>query len=130
MSIENVSVEKVSVENMSRYPLDGVTNPKYKLLYFLTTIFVWKWKKVPAFNWDRCCHLALCLWLTLFQICITQKKAQSKIWALKCKEMDTTKYLLSGTVRSASFWLQPIVGSNEKLNEMKFWSKIEGRNVV
>ncbi len=47
------------------HPLDGITNPKYKLLCFLTTNFC-KEKKALAFNWDRCCHLALCLWLILF----------------------------------------------------------------
>jgi hypothetical protein len=45
------------------HPLDGVTNPKYKLLRFLTTIIFYKEKKALAFNWDRCCYLVLCLWL-------------------------------------------------------------------
>ncbi len=48
------------------HPLDRVTNPKYKLLHFLTTIFFYKEKKALAFNWDRCCHLAFCLQLILF----------------------------------------------------------------
>jgi hypothetical protein len=48
------------------HPLDGVTNLKYKLLHFLTTIFFCKSKRVIAFKWDRCCHLALCLHLILF----------------------------------------------------------------
>jgi hypothetical protein len=43
------------------HPLDGVTNPRYTLLCFLTTNFFYKEKKALAFNWDRCCHLALCL---------------------------------------------------------------------
>jgi hypothetical protein len=25
-------------------------------------------RKALAFNWDRCCHLVLCLWLTLFHL--------------------------------------------------------------
>jgi hypothetical protein len=50
-----------------RQPLDGVTNPKYKLKCFLTTnIFFFKEKKALAFNRDRCCHLAFCLQLILF----------------------------------------------------------------
>jgi hypothetical protein len=48
------------------HPLDGITNPKYNLLFFLKTIFFCKEKKALAFNQDRCCHLALCLRLILF----------------------------------------------------------------
>jgi len=49
------------------HPLDGITNPKYKLLHFFTTkIKFCKEKKALAFNCDRCCHLALCLQLILF----------------------------------------------------------------
>jgi hypothetical protein len=48
------------------HPLDGVTNPKYKLLRFLTTIFFHKQNEALAFNRDRCCHLVLCLQLILF----------------------------------------------------------------
>ncbi len=48
------------------YTLDDITNPNYKLLHFLTTIFC-KEKKALAFNRDRCYHLALCLWSILFQ---------------------------------------------------------------
>jgi hypothetical protein len=48
------------------HPLDGVTNPKYRLLCFLTTKFLCKEKKALAFNQDRCCHLVLCLWLIVF----------------------------------------------------------------
>jgi len=48
------------------HPADGVANPKYKLLHFFTTIIFFKEKKALAFNWDRCCNLALCLELILF----------------------------------------------------------------
>jgi hypothetical protein len=48
------------------HPLDGVTNPRYKLLYFVKTKKICKEKKALAFYRDRCCHLALCLWLILF----------------------------------------------------------------
>jgi hypothetical protein len=48
------------------HPLDGITNPKYKMLHFLTTKNNFREeKKAVAFNWDRCCHLALCLRLIL-----------------------------------------------------------------
>ncbi len=50
------------------HPLDGITYPKYKLLHFWTTKFFFQKKKALAFNLDRCCHLALCLWLILFQL--------------------------------------------------------------
>ncbi len=33
---------------------------------FLWTIFFYKEKKALAFNWDRCCHLSICLQLILF----------------------------------------------------------------
>jgi hypothetical protein len=48
------------------HPLDGVTNLKYKLLYFLTPNKKISKRKALAFNRDRCCHLALCLWFILF----------------------------------------------------------------
>ncbi len=47
-------------------PLDGITNLKYKLLYFLTPNKKNPKRKALAFNWDRCCHLAICLLLILF----------------------------------------------------------------
>jgi hypothetical protein len=43
------------------HPLDGITNPKHKLLHFLTDIDFYKEKNARALNQDRCCHLALCL---------------------------------------------------------------------
>jgi len=62
-----LSAEFLSIRPIGLYhPLDCVINPKYKLLHFLTTIFFYKEKKALAFNWDRCCHLALCLQLILF----------------------------------------------------------------
>jgi hypothetical protein len=49
------------------HPLDGVTNPKYKLLHFIQlTKFFCKEKKAQEFDWDRCSPQALCLWLILF----------------------------------------------------------------
>jgi hypothetical protein len=49
------------------HPLDGVTNPEYKLLHFIQlTKFSCKEKKALALNQDSCCHLALCLQLILF----------------------------------------------------------------
>ncbi len=54
--------------NRLHHPLDAVNNPEYKLLRFIQlTKFFCKEKKALAFNWDRCCPLALCLWLILFQ---------------------------------------------------------------
>ncbi len=49
------------------HPLDGITNPKYKLLRFLTTNFFMK-EKALAFSWDRFCHLVLCLWVIVFHL--------------------------------------------------------------
>jgi hypothetical protein len=47
-------------------PLDGVTNLKSKLLYFFTPIKKISKRKALAFNRDRCCNLAIYLWLILF----------------------------------------------------------------
>ncbi len=47
------------------HPLDGIANPKYQSLVLLKTIFFTKSRRL-AFNKDRWCHLALCLWLILF----------------------------------------------------------------
>ncbi len=48
------------------HPPDCVINLKYKLLYFLTSIIKNQRERHNAFNRDRCCHLAICLWLILF----------------------------------------------------------------
>ena len=48
------------------HPLDGITNPEYKLLHFIQLTIFCKKKRALAFNRDRCCHLALCLLLILF----------------------------------------------------------------
>jgi hypothetical protein len=48
------------------HPLDGAANLKYKLLYFLAPNKKISKRKALAFNWDRYCHLAICLWLILF----------------------------------------------------------------
>jgi hypothetical protein len=48
------------------HPLDGSTSPKYKLLCFIITKKICKEKNALAFNWDRCCHLVLCLQLIPF----------------------------------------------------------------
>jgi hypothetical protein len=60
------------------HPLDGVTNPRYKLLHFSTITFFYKEKKALAFNRDRCCHLALCLQLILFHLYVTKKMIHSE----------------------------------------------------
>jgi hypothetical protein len=46
--------------------LDVNTNLKYKLLCFLTPNKKNSTRKALAFNWERWCHLALCLQLILF----------------------------------------------------------------
>jgi hypothetical protein len=48
------------------HPLDGVTNLKYKLLYFSTHNKKISKRKALAFNRDRCYHLVICLQLILF----------------------------------------------------------------
>jgi hypothetical protein len=48
------------------HALDGVTNLKYRLLYFLTPNKNNSKRKALAFSQDRSCHLANCLRLILF----------------------------------------------------------------
>ncbi len=48
------------------HPLDGVANLKYKLQYFLSSNKKNSKRKALTFNWDRCCHLVICLWLIFF----------------------------------------------------------------
>jgi len=62
------------------HPLDGVNNPKYKLLCFLKAKIVCIEKSL-ALNQDRCCHLALCLWLILF--CSLLKFEEFLLWHLR-----------------------------------------------
>ncbi len=47
------------------HQLDGISNPNYKLLNFLTNKYIHRKKKSLAFNRDSCGHLALCLQLIL-----------------------------------------------------------------
>ncbi len=52
--------------NKALSPTRWVTNHKYKVLHFLTTkYFFCDVKKTLAFNWDRGCHLALCILLSI-----------------------------------------------------------------
>ncbi len=50
------------------HPPDGSPSPKYKLLCFRTTKKICKEKNALAFNWDRLCHLVLCLRLIPFHL--------------------------------------------------------------
>jgi len=72
------------------HPLDGITDPKYKLLHFLTTNFFCKEKKAIAFNRDRCCHLALCLRLILFHFAARMHFRQQGGF-LHCVFIETAK---------------------------------------
>jgi hypothetical protein len=47
------------------HPLDGINNPKYNLLHFLTTNFLHR-EEGSSFSRDRCWYRALSLWLILF----------------------------------------------------------------
>jgi hypothetical protein len=66
------------------HPLDGITNPMYKLLCLLTTKCLLQEKKAIAFNWDRFCHLALCLWLILFHCLSLSVPSTSNICRQAC----------------------------------------------
>ncbi len=64
------------------HPPDGSTSLKYKLPCFITTKKICKEKNALAFNWDRCCHLVLCLRLIPFHcvhICIKNRTSTALI---------------------------------------------------
>ncbi len=63
--IMTLRIETLSIMGLYHL-LDGVTNCKYKLLYFLTPNKKYSKRKALAFKQDRCCHLAICLRLILF----------------------------------------------------------------
>jgi hypothetical protein len=68
------------------HPQDGVTNPKYKLLHFIQlTKFFCKDKNALTFNWDRCCHLALCFRLILFHCIHSYSSISGKLVTFKRK---------------------------------------------
>jgi len=76
------------------HPLDGVTNPEYKLLHFLQLIkFFCKEKKALAFSRDRCWDLALCLQLILFhfefgKVIIRQTRNPQKFYNTGPREFE------------------------------------------
>ncbi len=79
IKIPSTPLSKVDLIGLYR-PLNGVTNPKYKLLHLLTTRKKCKEKKALAFNWDRCCRLVLCLQLILFVCDTTSMTLSIMLW--------------------------------------------------
>jgi hypothetical protein len=74
------------------HPLDGITNPEYTLLRFIQlTKFFCKEKKALAFNRDRCCHLALCLWLILFHCLLFQFDNRKSMFAVMHSDIKSFK---------------------------------------
>ncbi len=55
------------------HPLDGITNFKYKLLFFLTPNKKNIKMKALAFNRDRWCHVVIPLQLILFHYQVQNK---------------------------------------------------------
>ncbi len=74
------------------HPLDGVTNPKYKLLHFIHLTIFCKKKRALAFNQDRCCDLALCLQLILFHWAIVSQWLMAIEFFLKTWHMKFTTF--------------------------------------
>ena len=60
------------------HPPDGSTSPMYKLLCLNHHNLFYQIRNVLAFNWDMCCHLALCLWLLPFH-CINGETSNVNI---------------------------------------------------
>ncbi len=90
----------------SFHSLDGVTNPKYKLLHFIQLTIFFKKKRALAFNRNRCCHLALCLRLILFH-CTPRSKPNSFL----CSKFFFFFLILYCTILFLTkiFWLYPIM---------------------
>jgi hypothetical protein len=71
------------------HPLDGITNLKFKLLYFFTPIKKNSKRKARlALNQDRCCHLAICLQLIIFHC--------TKLSLSRTPQLALSIYLFSG----------------------------------
>jgi hypothetical protein len=83
------------------HPLDGVTNLKYKLLYFLTPNKKISERKALAFNRDRCCHLALGLWLILFH-CVGVQCGEYSVLRITTRMPQN---LTRGKINLRHFWL-------------------------
>ncbi len=68
LSVSDATIWSITIELSMRlcHPPDGSTSPKYKLLCFITAKKICKEKNTLAFNWDRCCHIVLCLRLIPF----------------------------------------------------------------
>jgi hypothetical protein len=75
------------------HPLDGVTNLKYKLLYFLTPNKKISKRKALAFNWDRCCHLVICLWLILFHYLLKNTVFVKRLIIFYLAVLELVKFL-------------------------------------
>ncbi len=90
------------------HPLDGVTNPKYKLLRFIHLTFFCKKKWALAFNWDRCCHLALFLWLILFHWlnCQFLSSANSINWTTRRWSLAPSSQTVRSSFRTPSWQSQ------------------------
>ncbi len=84
-------------------PLDGATNFEYTLLCFLTPDKNISKRKALAFNRDRCCHLAPCLWLILFHW--SSEKIKNMIFCRKIIEgHSNVVQLYFGTEKAFSYW--------------------------
>ncbi len=71
------------------HPPDGSTSPKYKLLCFITAKKNFKEKNALAFNWDRWCHLVLCLQLIPFHCLKPCLNVSNFIFYITCSKYGT-----------------------------------------
>jgi hypothetical protein len=76
-----VTRQSLAIKSMRLcHPPDGNTSAKYKLLCFITTKKICKEKNTLAFNWDRCCHLVLCLRLIPFHCAEWHYAEWQNVW--------------------------------------------------
>ncbi len=101
------------------HPLDSVTNLKYKLLYFLTPIKKISKRKALAFDRDRCCHLAICLWLILFH-CWLFSKCSVLSWGGECHIFGaTTLSITTISIMTLSIMALSITTFNITINKSR-----------
>jgi hypothetical protein len=108
---ENLGNKETQIMRLC-HPPDGITSPKCKLLFFMTTNFFCKEKNALAFNRDRCCHLVFYLQLIPFH-CF--RKIQF-LWSIS----TLVKYLV---IYLSTKPFQNLCNQCEKYSNFKTFSK-------
>jgi hypothetical protein len=96
------------------------------LRFIQLTKFFTKEKKEPAFNWDRCCHLALCLRLILFHYSRSERGflqwMQPHINLRMMVRSSREVLIISPQTKLKIFWARNwIVSSEQFFKKVELW---------